>query len=54
MTATQTTATFSPAAGAGRVTRVIGSVIDVEFPSDRIPEIYNALLVNIEDRKSVV
>ena len=46
MTATQTTATFSPAAGAGRVTRVIGSVIDVEFPSDRIPEIYNALLVD--------
>lgn len=32
--------------GDGRVTRVIGSVIDVEFPSDRIPEIYSAMIVD--------
>ncbi|EPH02687.1 ATP synthase subunit beta [Propionibacterium sp. oral taxon 192 str. F0372] len=32
--------------GAGRVTRVIGSVVDVEFPPDAIPEIYNALKVD--------
>ena len=36
----------APTTGAGRVTRVIGSVIDVEFPSDRIPAIYNALTVD--------
>ena len=30
---------------AGRVTRVIGSVVDVEFPAGNIPDIYNALKV---------
>ena len=29
----------------GRVSRVIGSVVDVEFPAGNIPEIYNALKV---------
>jgi len=32
----------------GRVTRVIGSVVDVEFPGARIPDIYNALTVQAE------
>ncbi|MFL6089511.1 MAG: F0F1 ATP synthase subunit beta, partial [Aeromicrobium sp.] len=32
----------------GRVSRVIGPVLDVEFPSDSMPEIYNALLVDTE------
>lgn len=32
---------------AGRVTRVQGSVIDVEFPVGYLPDIYNALTVNI-------
>src|ERR1700677_639651 len=27
----------------GKVVQVIGPVVDVEFPSDRLPEIYNAL-----------
>ena len=31
--------------GVGRVARVIGPVIDVEFPTDDMPEIYNALKV---------
>jgi F-type H+-transporting ATPase subunit beta len=31
--------------GVGRVARVIGPVIDVEFPTDAMPEIYNALKV---------
>jgi len=31
------------ARGTGRVARVIGPVIDVEFASDEIPELYNAL-----------
>jgi len=29
--------------GAGRVARVIGPVVDVEFPADAMPEIYFAL-----------
>ncbi len=32
----------------GRVARVIGPVLDVEFPSDAMPEIYNALTVETE------
>ncbi|MDR1355511.1 MAG: F0F1 ATP synthase subunit beta [Propionibacteriaceae bacterium] len=34
--------------GTGRVTRVIGSVVDVEFPVGHIPEIHNALQVDAE------
>ena len=30
-------------AGVGRIARVIGPVVDIEFPHDAIPEIYNAL-----------
>ena len=33
--------------GVGRVVRVIGPVVDVEFPRNAIPEIYNALHVTI-------
>ena len=32
--------------GTGRVARVIGPVVDVEFPPDEMPEIYNALHVD--------
>ncbi|NNH70368.1 F0F1 ATP synthase subunit beta [Nocardia uniformis] len=34
-------------AGTGRVSRVIGPVVDVEFPRGSIPELYNALNVDI-------
>ena len=37
--------TEAPAGGVGRVSRVIGPVVDVEFPVDQMPEIYNALTV---------
>jgi len=30
----------------GRVTQIIGSTFDVEFPEDQLPEIYNALVVD--------
>jgi len=49
MTATMTAA--SPATdtrGVGRVVRVIGPVVDVEFAPDEMPDIYNALTVEIE------
>src|SRR5215471_1059316 len=29
----------------GKVVQVLGAVVDVEFPPDKLPEIYNAVLV---------
>src|ERR1043166_10176745 len=34
----------------GKVTQVIGSILDAEFPEESMPKIYNALHVNV-DRK---
>ena len=34
--------------GVGRVARVIGPVVDVEFGVDDLPEIYNALTVDVD------
>jgi F-type H+-transporting ATPase subunit beta len=33
--------------GVGRVARVIGPVVDIEFPADAMPDMYNALEVDI-------
>src|SRR3954453_3363945 len=33
--------------GVGRVVRVIGPVVDAEFPRDAMPDIYNALHVSV-------
>ncbi|MFN8077144.1 MAG: F0F1 ATP synthase subunit beta [Kineosporiaceae bacterium] len=35
------------ATGQGRVSRVIGPVVDIEFPADAMPEMYNALTVDV-------
>ncbi|GHF19696.1 F0F1 ATP synthase subunit beta [Streptomyces fumanus] len=47
------TTTVEPTAAAGvatgRVARVIGPVVDVEFPVDAMPDIYNALHVEVAD-----
>ncbi|MEU8652905.1 F0F1 ATP synthase subunit beta [Streptomyces sp. NPDC048737] len=43
------TTTVETATATGRVARVIGPVVDVEFPVDAMPEIYNALHVEIAD-----
>lgn len=37
----------STAVGTGRVVRVLGPVVDVEFPRDQVPDLYNALTVDI-------
>jgi F-type H+-transporting ATPase subunit beta len=37
----------SGSTGVGRVSRVIGPVVDIEFPGDAMPEIYNALKVDV-------
>src|SRR5262245_40604040 len=34
------------AAGKGKITQVIGPVVDVEFPSGKLPKILNALTVS--------
>ena len=34
--------------GVGRIARVIGPVVDVEFPVDNMPEMYNKLEVDLE------
>ena len=38
----------------GIIRRVIGPVVDVQFPSGRMPDIYNAIEVTLEDRKIVM
>jgi hypothetical protein len=49
MTATiEETKTEGASGGVGRISRVIGPVVDIEFPSDAMPEIYNALKVKFE------
>ncbi|HKA66343.1 MAG TPA: hypothetical protein VKG03_00400, partial [Solirubrobacterales bacterium] len=49
MTAT-TTSTEAVAAvkGAGRVARIIGPVVDVEFPVDSMPPLLNALTIDYD------
>jgi F-type H+-transporting ATPase subunit beta len=48
MTATtvETTSEAGPA-GIGRVARVVGPVVDIEFPAGSLPEIYNALKIDV-------
>src|SRR6059058_4201476 len=48
MTATlNESSTASANAGVGRVSRVIGPVVDIEFPAEAMPEMYNALHVDV-------
>ena len=48
MTATITeSVSGSTQGGVGRVARVIGPVVDVEFPANQIPDIYNALTAEL-------
>ena len=40
----ETTSTEAAKGGAiGRIVRIVGAVVDVEFPADAMPAIYNAL-----------
>jgi F-type H+-transporting ATPase subunit beta len=38
----------------GKVVQVLGAVVDVEFPPDQLPEIYNALETDINGKKLVL
>jgi F-type H+-transporting ATPase subunit beta len=39
---------------AGRVVQVLGAVVDVEFPSEQLPEIYHALEIEREGQESLI
>jgi F-type H+/Na+-transporting ATPase subunit beta len=43
-----TPSTAQKGGGVGRVSRIIGPVIDVEFPADAMPSMYNLLTVEVE------
>ncbi len=47
MTATLEETTQAGGASVGRIARVIGPVVDVEFPVDAMPEIYNKLTAEV-------
>lgn len=38
----------------GKITQVVGVVVDVEFGEDNIPAIYNALEINVDDKKIIL
>jgi F-type H+/Na+-transporting ATPase subunit beta len=42
-------ATAAPTRNVGRVVQVIGPVLDVEFDAERLPELYNALELTVND-----
>src|SRR4051794_9862618 len=49
MTATvEDTQTTSGAGSTGRIARVIGPVVDIEFPGDSMPEMYNLLETELD------
>ena len=48
MTATVEETTEKSAGGVGRIARVIGPVVDVEFPVDAMPDMYNKLETEFE------
>src|ERR687897_905806 len=58
MTATvEETTTQSEGGSVGRIARVIGPVVDIEFPTDSMPAIYNALTCEFElsgETKSII
>jgi F-type H+-transporting ATPase subunit beta len=45
---TEKSGSDAKAAGVGRVVRVIGPVVDVEFPREAMPELFNALHVDVD------
>lgn len=47
-TASEVTVGHDHGPGVGRIARVIGPVVDIEFPADAIPEIYNALTTEVD------
>ena len=40
--------------GIGRIVRIVGAVVDVEFSPDNMPAIYNALTVHATTKAGVI
>jgi F-type H+-transporting ATPase subunit beta len=38
----------------GKVTQIIGTVVDIEFPQEELPEIYNAIEINQDGQKIIL
>jgi F0F1-type ATP synthase beta subunit len=38
----------------GKVAQIIGTVVDIEFPQDELPGIYNAIEINQDGNKIVL
>ena len=38
----------------GKVIQVIGTVVDVEFPQEALPDIYNAIEINQDGKKIIL
>ena len=38
----------------GKITQVIGTVVDVEFPAGEMPAIYNSLQTSIDGKKLIL
>lgn len=37
----------------GRVVQILGGVVDCEFPSGELPQIYNALELSVDGEKTI-
>ena len=37
----------------GEVRQVIGTVVDIEFPADALPELHNAIEIDMDEKKLV-
>ena len=51
MTATAEEKTETTERTVGRIARVIGPVVDIEFPVDSMPEMYNLLETELDPRR---
>src|SRR4030065_2951345 len=40
--------------GRGKLVQIIGTVVDVEFPAEELPEIYNAIEIDAGDGNSLL
>jgi len=40
--------------GTGTIVQCIGAVVDIEFPRDQMPEVYNALTLDKDDTNKLV
>jgi len=44
----------TPTPGTGKVVQVLGAVVDIEFPADKLPGIFNALTIQVEGQETLL